>query len=332
MCIEDIPRQERAADHYTKQSAYLDSKILTAWNNWDESKKLLQMTCNQAVSECPDLSDFIDKIKLQSELRQVTASNNLRYKLLAIENGEINVYSEYMTEMPTMLKKLYMTLKGYDKVPPTLTDEYLELMKKAKSAKSITWSDSSDSHFEFISNLKLEKPSSSIEFIDKVNDTIDILTDSEDLTDVENQEPLKLCTKKRKGTPVKLMNNETILINDSFESLDVTRNLNSAKKVKLENNVVPQVENFTVIDPKDLNSTFVLAEKLEAFKKPVKVEPKVEQPKKGLIDRTNVIPRTIAFNGPGVYFILTTLIYYYIFLVTFESFTGTKCFLFLTLP
>ncbi|KAM3961873.1 kinesin-like protein KIF18A [Aphomia sociella] len=302
MCNEDIPRQERAAENYTKQSVQLDSKVLVAWTKWDESRKKLINICNQALSDCPELSDFIEKIHMQSELRHIKARDDLRYKLLCIENEEINAFTEYMSDMPSMLKKLYLTLKGYDKAPPALTAEYLEIMKKAKLAKGISWSDKEiegDSHFKFISNFELDKPSTTLEYInhkkEDANATIDIVTDSDDLTDIENREPVRMCAVKRKGTPIKLANNETIIINDSLESLDTTRNLNSAKKVKKEYGVVPEVENY--IDPKDLNSTFVLGGKMEPVRKPIKPElVKVEPVKRGLIDRTNTIQRTINFN------------------------------------
>ncbi|XP_059061400.1 kinesin-like protein KIF18A isoform X2 [Achroia grisella] len=302
MCSEDIPRQERAAENYMKQSANLDSKVLVAWTNWVENKKNLEQLCSQALSEYPELTDYVDKIKMQSEIRHVKARDDMRYKLLCIENDEINAFTEYMSDMPSMLKKLYLTLKGYDKAPPALTAEYLEIMKKAKQAKGISWSDKEtegDSHFKFIANLDLDKPSTSLEYNypnnDDVNATIDIVTDSEDLTDVENKEPVRICAIKRKGTPIKLANNETIVINDSFENLDITRNLNSAKKVKREYEIASETENY--IDPKDLNSTFVLGGKMEPLQKvkPEKIEQKVEV-KRGLSDRTNTIQRTVTFN------------------------------------
>lgn len=305
MCTEDIPRQERAADNYMKQSAHLDSKVMSAWNKWDESRKKLHQLCNQALSECPDLADVVESVQLRSELRHSKARDDLRHKLLSIENEEINMFTEYMSEMPSMLKKLFLTLKGYDKAPPALTAEYLEVMKKAKSAKCITWSDKeveTDSQFKFISSLDINEPSTTKEysFTKKYdgNSTADIVTDSEDLTDVENQEPVRVAT-KRKGTPIKLANNETIIINDSFESMDTTRNLNSAKKIKREFEMTSDVENYGVLDPKDLNSTFVLAGKMDALKKHIKMEPvKMELPKRGLTDRTNTMnPRTITFNS-----------------------------------
>ncbi|KAG6461100.1 hypothetical protein O3G_MSEX012420 [Manduca sexta] len=281
MCTEEIPRQERAAESYMKQSVNLDSSILTAWTKWEESKKRLDIICEQALSDCPELSDFVENVHLKSELRQVKASNDLRLKLLSIENNEINAFTEYMSDMPSMLKKLYLTLKGYDKAPPALTAEYLEIMKKAKAAKSISWSDKDcedDAHYKFISTLDLEKPSTTIDCSNKddnINVTIDIVTDSDDVTDIENREPVKISPKKRKGTPMKLLNNETIIINDSFESMDTTRNLNSAKKLKKEYDPSVDIENYGVLDAKDLNSTFVLAGKMDALKKfPIKVEVK----------------------------------------------------------
>jgi hypothetical protein len=308
MCNEELPRQERAAESYVKQSATLDSKVMTAWTKWDESCKKLQLTCDETLSDCPELCDFVDKIKMNSELRYLKARDELRYKLLMIENEEINAFTEYMSDMPSMLKKLYLTLKGYDKAPPALTAEYLEIMKKAKAAKGISWSDKdseSDAHFKFVSNLELNKPSVTVDFVVKkedLNSTIDIVTDSDcqsDMTDVENREPLKICTNKRKGTPIKLLNNETIIINDSLESLDATRNLDSAKKVKREFNIASEVENFGAFDFKDMNSTFVLAGKVEMMKKPtVKIETK-ETLKRGLTDRTNMIQRTLNFNDRG---------------------------------
>lgn len=302
MCNEDIPRQERAAENYMKQSVNLDSKVITTWKKWDETKKNLLIVCEQALSDCPELTDFVDKVHLHSELRQIKARDNLRQKLLSIQNDEIEAFTEYMSDMPNMLKKLYLTLKGYDKAPPALTTEYLEIMKKAKSAKGISWSDDGnegDAHFKFISTLDLHKPSTTIEYRvskkDDVNVTIDIITDSEDPTD-----------KKRKGTPIKLLNNETIVINDSFESLDTTRNLNSAKKIKREYDIAPDVENYGPIDPNDLNSTFVLNAKMGAdLKKSVKTEFKMEHDpvKRGLTDRTNtMLPRTINFGDKGMPF------------------------------
>lgn len=303
MCTEEIPRQERAAESYFKQSVSLDTKIMSAWTKWDECRKKLHLLFNDAVADCPELIDFVEKIQMENEMRHLKARDELRYKLLAIENEEIMAFTEYMSDMPSMLKKLYLTLKGYDKAPPALTTEYLDIMKKAKSAKGITWSDKdseSDAHFKFVSTLDLDKPTTTLEYSDikkeNINSTVEI-TDSDDLTDIEN----KPLTKKRKGTPIKMVNNETIIINDSLESLDTTRNLNSAKKVKFDNPEL-DVENF--IDPKDLNSTFVLNGKMEAWKKmPIKTELKQEVPvKKGLVDRTNIIPRTVTFNdNKGVY-------------------------------
>ncbi|XP_075970194.1 kinesin-like protein KIF18A isoform X2 [Anticarsia gemmatalis] len=306
MCTEEIPRQERAAESYMKQSVHLDSKVLSAWTKWDESRKKIHAMCEQAVTECPDLNDFVKYIHQGSELRQSRARENLRQKLMSIQNDEINAFTEYMSDMPSMLKKLYLTLKGYDKAPPALTAEYLEVMRKAKSAKGITWSDKdneTDAHFKFISTLDLKKPSTTLEYSftkkDDVNTTVDIVTDSEDLTDVENKEPIRLSAKKRKGTPIKLANNETIIINDSFESLDTTRNLNSAKKIKREYDIAQDVENYGVIDPKDLNSTFVLTGKVD-MKKPIKSEMKMEtnQPvKRGLFDRTNTMQQRAVVFG-----------------------------------
>ncbi|XP_063839376.1 kinesin-like protein KIF18A [Ostrinia nubilalis] len=304
MCTEEIPRQERAAESYMKQSAHLDSKVMSAWAKWDDSRKKLLVICDQALSDCPDLADFVEKIHMHSEIRQIKARDDLRFKLLSIENEEINAFTEYMSDMPSMLKKLYLTLKGYDKAPPALTAEYLEIMKKAKLAKGITWSDKDlegDAHFKFVSNLDLDKPTTTIEYVSKkddLNGTVDIVTDSDcqsDMTDVENREPMRLCGNKRKGTPIKLMNNETIIINDSLESLDTTRNL-SAKKVKREFDIAPEVENYGAFDLKDMNSTFVLAGKVEAMNKPVKIEVTREPLKRGLVDRTNTLPRTINFN------------------------------------
>ncbi|XP_013184503.1 kinesin-like protein KIF18A [Amyelois transitella] len=300
MCTEDIPRQERALESYMKQSVSLDSKVIIAWSKWDDSRKKLKIICDQATSDCPELSDFVENIQLQNELRFIKARDDLRQKLLLIEHEEINAFTEYMSDMPSMLKKLYLTLKGYDKVTPALKTEYLDLMKKAKLAKGISWSDKdveTDAHFKFISNLDLDNPTTSLDFSntknDDINATVDIVTDSDDLTDVENKEPVKVCA-KRKGTPIKLVNNETIVINDSFELMDTTRNINSAKKVKREYGIAPEVENF--IDPNDLNSTFVLGGKVEITKKQVKVEPRPEPIKRGLTDRTNTIQRTITFN------------------------------------
>lgn len=242
---------------------------------------------------------------MQSQLRQIEARENLNHKLMTIQNDEINASSNYMSDMPSMLKKLYLTLKGYDKAPPALTHEYLELMKKAKSAKSITWSDqdsdtdSSDVHFKFISTLTLDKPTTApdFNFPSRSNDVIDVVTtDSDELTDIENREPNQQSGKKRKGTPIKLANNDTIIIDDSFESLDTTRTMLSAKKVKRELNAANDVENYpSAIDPMDLNSTFVLAGKMEALKKQLNKQESVEA-KKGLTDRTNVMAKTLTFG------------------------------------
>ncbi|XP_063378735.1 kinesin-like protein KIF18A isoform X2 [Cydia fagiglandana] len=298
MVTEDIPRQERAAESYEKKAQNLDEKILAAQTKCDESWQRLQTILEQAAAECPDLKDFTDKVILQRDLRLTKASDNLRHKLLWIQNKEINMFTEYMSDMPSMLRKLYLTLKGYDKVPPALATEYIDLMKKAKSMKSISWdteNECNDPHFKSISCLNINED----DVQSKLNSTVDIVTDSDDLTDVENRE---VSPKKRKGTPIKLANNETIVIDDSFENLDATRTLNSAKKVKREADVVSDIENAGVIDPNDLNSTFVLAGKMEALKKS-KLEPNLKpnvkhEPvylKRGLTDRTNV-QRTINFN------------------------------------
>ncbi|XP_045520395.1 kinesin-like protein KIF18A isoform X1 [Pieris brassicae] len=299
MCVEDIPRQERAAESYVKQCAILDTKVLSTWGEWDESRKKLNLMYNQAVTDHPELIDFVQKLQTQAKLRLVEARDNLRYKLLAIEHQEIKSFTEYVSDMPSMLKKLYLTLKGYDRATPALTNEYLDIMKKAKSVKGIVWSDEvpdNDDLFKFVSTLDLEKPISAIDFDDEEN--IDLVTDSEDLTDIENREPLPSAKKRKgtftKGTPMKLINNETIIINDSFESMDVKQAMNSAKKVKKELSPSTDVDNYSTIDPNCLNSTFVMANKMD-WKKTVKVEPS-SQPIKTLMDRTNTITRTNNLN------------------------------------
>lgn len=238
MCTEDIPRQERAAESYMKQSVALDTKIHSVWAKWHDASQRLQTLCTQAVADHPRLADAVHLVTLQSKMRQSEAKNNLLHKLVNIQNGDINAFYDYMCDMPNMLKKLYLTLKGYDKAPPALTEEYLEIMKKAKSAKGITWcddseSDTTDAHFKFISTLDLNKPSGMPDFTvnkkDGLNTTVDIVTDSDDLTDVEYKEPKVL--KKRSGTPIKLANNDTIIIDDSFDALDLTQTMSSAKKV-----------------------------------------------------------------------------------------------------
>ncbi|CAG5058509.1 unnamed protein product [Parnassius apollo] len=309
VCTEEIPRQERAAENYVVKSVHLDTKIKVSWTKWNESRQKMQVLFNQALSECPELQKFVENVQQQSEMRLVRARDNLRHKLLCIENEEINAFTEYVSDMSGMLKKLYLTLKGYDKATPALTAEYLEIMKKAKSAKGITWSDKereSDAHFKFVSTLDLEKPTTTIDFNTAIkkdaNMTIDIATDSEDLTDIENRDPLQSMANKRKGTPIKLANNETIIINDSLDLLDSTRNLNSAKKIKKEYDTELDIENYgSAIDPNNLNSTFVLNEKIEALKKqPMQTEvmkTDVNLPvKKGLFDRTNTIQRALNFN------------------------------------
>lgn len=215
--------------------------------------------------------------------------------------------TDYLSDMPNMLKKLYLTLKGYDKAPPSLTEEYLEVMKKSK-AKGITWFDKdseNDAHFKFISNLDLDKPSMMIDYDFETKDadtTIDL--DSEDLTDTENR-PIVTSTKKRKGTPIKLTNNQTIVINDSFEMLDTTRNLNSAKKMKIE------FEDPEIIDPKNLNSTFVMAGKTEPLKQTIKFENQNGPVSRPLTDGTNTMnrdQRTINFADKGELIIVVIMI------------------------
>ncbi|XP_047503917.1 kinesin-like protein KIF18B isoform X2 [Pieris napi] len=307
MCVEDIPRQERAAESYVKQCALLDAKVLSTWSEWNESQKKLNLMYNQAVADHPELIDFVQKLQTQAKLKLVEARDHLRYKLLAIEHQEIKSFTDYVSEMPSMLKKLYLTLKGYDRATPALTNEYLEIMKKAKSVKGIVWSDEvpdNDDLFKFVSSLDLEKPISGINFDHEEN--IDLVTDSEEgslfsisvKTNIENIEPLPSAKKRKgtftKGTPIKLINNETIIINDSFESMDVKQAMNSAKKVKKELSQSSDVDNYSTIDPNCLNSTFVMANKMD-WKKTVKVEPN-SQPIKTLMDRTNTITRTNNFN------------------------------------
>ncbi|GBP82593.1 Kinesin-like protein KIF18A [Eumeta japonica] len=84
MCTEDIPRQERAAESYMRQAKILDQKILTYWTKWKNSKNELLALCNKAVSECPSLNDFVDKMQLQSKLRQVEARDELRQKITSL--------------------------------------------------------------------------------------------------------------------------------------------------------------------------------------------------------------------------------------------------------
>ncbi|GBP82592.1 hypothetical protein EVAR_69814_1 [Eumeta japonica] len=148
-----------------------------------------------------------------------------------------------------MLRNLYLTLKGYDKVPPSLAAEYMEIMRKAKAGKAISWVDededraTADIQFKYISSLDLEE----------------------------------LCDKSGKY------------------SIDSTRTVTPAKKVKTEfiNNIATDIENFAngCIDPLNLNSTFVLAGKMED-----KLSTKMEPVKRGLVDKTNTMPRHITFN------------------------------------
>ncbi|KPI94068.1 Kinesin-like protein KIF18A [Papilio xuthus] len=303
MCTEEIPRHERAAENYVKQSAGLDAKIKICWTKWCECRQRMQSLFKQALSECSSLSDFVEKLKLQSEMRLIKASDDLTYKLLCIENEEIKAFTDYMSDMPSMLKKLYLTLKGYGQAPPALTAEYLEIMKKAKLAKGITWCDSQDEgddQFKFISTLDLEKPIINLEFdIKKDGIVTDLTTDSEDLTDIENRDPIRNSAMKRKGTPTKLKTDETVLIDDSIELLDTTRTLGSAKKLKQEYDI-PVYDN--PIDPSNLNSTFVLPAKLESLKKqPIKNEVNLTT-RSAFMNRPMVSQKMLNFNDKGVTF------------------------------
>ncbi|XP_061378033.1 kinesin-like protein KIF18A isoform X2 [Danaus plexippus] len=299
VCTEDIPREERAAENFMKQSVCLDSKIMNAWTKWNESNKKINAMFEEAVTNYPELSDFVKYLQTEVKLQHSNIKSELRCKLLAIEAKENNVNTKYMSNMPHLLKKLYLTLKGYDKAPPALTAEYLDVMKKAKSAKGISWSGDSDTdpYFKFVSNLDLDKPATILDYMDDkddLNSSVDA-TDCEDATDIENVEP------KRRGTPLKLANDETIVINDSFDSSDVAKNVNPAKKIKREVHPVIDLENYAPLDANELNSTFVLAGKHEAWQTaPAKNEKEVQPAKKGLFDRTNTIQRTIVFNDNRV--------------------------------
>lgn len=312
MCVEDIPRQERAVESYTKQALLLDAKIMSVRSKWENSRQEFNDIINQALKECPEIQDFVDKLQVQRELRYVQASNELRHKLLLIENEEINAFTEYMSGMPNMLKKLYLTLKGYERVTPALTQEYLDIMKKAKSAKGISWSDEkfdADSDFKGICNLDLERPVMLDYGALKCDTTIDIATDSEDLTDVENRDPIRLSGKKRKGTPIKLLNNETIIINDTLENLDTTKTMSASKKVKREIDTLCDVENCGLIQPKDLNSTFDMVGNMEALKRSFKADVKApNQPaKKELSDKSNTMTRSINFNDKSKSLFVSTM-------------------------
>ncbi|XP_045764886.1 kinesin-like protein KIF18A isoform X3 [Maniola jurtina] len=300
ICTEDIPRQERASETYTQKQLSWNLKIMDVWKKWTETGKKLQNLLNDGIADCPDLNVYVEIINLRSKNRISDARNDLKETLFSMMKNEITVFTECMGDAFNMLKKVYLTLKGYGHAPPTLTMEYLEIINKVKSAKGISWSDDVkiDPHFKFILTLDLENPIAPIDFSqdqDVKNSTIDVITDSDDLADIENQEP---CTKKRKGTPIKLQNNETIIINDSFEALD-TQNINSAKKFKMERAGMENLNDFGELNPADLNSTFVLAGKMDVLRKlPVKaVSNEVQPMKRGLTDRTNTIQRTISFNN-----------------------------------
>lgn len=301
MCTEDIPRQERAVESYTKQALLLDAKVMSVWSKWDNSRQELNNMINQALTECPDIQDFVDKLQMERELQYAQAISELRHKLLLIENEEINVFTEYMSDMPSMLKKLYLTLKGYEKVTPALTQEYLDIMKKAKSAKGISWSDEkfdTDPDFKHICNLDLERPIMPEYGTFRCDANIDIATDSEDSTDIENCDPITIPGMKRKGTPIKLLNNDTIIINDTLENLDTTKTMSASKKVKREIDTSYDVENCGLIQSKDLNSTFDMAGNTEAFKRSFKADLKAPSHpgKKELSDQTNTMTRSLNFN------------------------------------
>lgn len=236
MCTEDIPRQERASENYSKQARDLDMKIMSLHMKWKESRDNLNLIIEQAVSEEPILKDFVENIKLLSESRRIKAENNLRQKLLHILNEEINAFTDYMSDMPSMLKKLYLTLKGYDKVTPLLTSDYLRIMKQIKSAKTISWSDvesesSEESNFIYSLNIDLENPVPIPEsFLPRKGTNMTIHLDNDESADIENRNPIRSSAKKRKGTPIK-MDNDTIVIDDSINGdIDTTQTITYSGK------------------------------------------------------------------------------------------------------
>lgn len=276
---------------------------MDTWKKWAESKAQLQKLLDDCLAECSYMEDAVNLVRRESELRFYKASNDLKDKLIDILKEEIRVSTDCMSDAHKLLRNCYLVLKGSNQATPALTAEYTAVINKLKSAKNITWSDKhvkNDPHFKFILDLDLENPTEPLEFNDERkphenNTTLDIITDSEDLTDVETSKP---TAKKRKGTPmkgtpIKFKNHETIVINDSLELMDM-ENLNSAKKMKTESDV-GNAENFPAIDPKDLNSTFVLAGTMDLKKCPDKVEPKQVPVKRPLGDHN--IPRPINFNG-----------------------------------
>ncbi|CAF4755703.1 unnamed protein product [Pieris macdunnoughi] len=79
MCVEDIPRHERAAESYVKQCALLDTKVLSTWSEWNESQKKLNLMYNQAVADHPELIDFVQKLQTQAKLRIAEARDDTSF-------------------------------------------------------------------------------------------------------------------------------------------------------------------------------------------------------------------------------------------------------------
>ncbi|VVD04131.1 unnamed protein product [Leptidea sinapis] len=284
---EDLPRHNRITEHYAKHSALLEATLMKIWTEWDTSRKRLKQLYDAALAEFPDLMDFVEKLKQKSEVRHVKASDELSYRLLSIENQELSAVTDYNSEMIALVKKLYLTLKGYDKAPPSLTAEYTELMKKAAAAEKISWLDDeieNKKDIKYFSSVDIKKPSISLDCFEDLSKILDIKTKSYDLRNIENLEPLNTL----QGT-IELQNNESIIImNDSPEIINSEKAFNIPKKKTKEMNTV-NVENLD-IDNKKL--PLVMTNKMEVWIKPTaKVQPTALSTKRELNDKTETFDK-----------------------------------------
>ncbi|KOB58042.1 putative kinesin heavy chain [Operophtera brumata] len=240
---------------------------MAVWTKWRESRNKFSNTCKQALSDCPEIEEAVETIQLLNDLRHGSASDELKENK-SIQNDDNKVFTECTSHVCLMLEESFLILERYDEAPPVLTADYLELTSKAKSDKEVE-----ASQFK-LSNTSQPSTSTEYSYIkkDDGNATVDS-SDSDDLIYVENRELARMAP-KRKGTSIILANDEIIIINDSLESIDMTRNVGSAKKVKLEFEMGTDVENYGVSEPNKLNSTFLVAEKIKENKKPIKMEQK----------------------------------------------------------
>lgn len=243
----------------------------------------------QALAECPLLEHLISSLRFQNDLILSQAKEEYLKSLATSQQDEVDNLNLFIKNSLEMLKMYYLRLKSQGIFTSSMFDEYNDLIRQARSTRTVTWDDEknfecSDPNLKYLFDIDVNTVNIPETLISNILNVAikqsDEVTFEDDMTESVN---------------------EDVLTSDSAD-LNVTYTETNVQSNGQLNTVFPQscIDDMILalksgqhsfksksINPVSLNSTLVLAQKSEPEEVNKYVKP--FEFKTVLLERTNTM-------------------------------------------